>query len=132
MAGTFGAVLFFTMLKEAYEDYSRHKQDKMTNSIIYSRLNHQTASIETLCSKDIKVGDILLIKNEQYFPADLLFLSSSSQKGLAFVNTMNLDGEANLKEKEAIEHTMKVADPDHLCDQKFSIECDQPNISLIK
>ena len=31
MIGTFAAVLFFTMLKEAYEDYQRYKSDKEMN-----------------------------------------------------------------------------------------------------
>jgi hypothetical protein len=31
MIGTFAIVLIFTMLKEAYEDYHRHKQDREVN-----------------------------------------------------------------------------------------------------
>ena len=31
MVGTFALVLFFTMLKEAYEDYQRYKQQKEVN-----------------------------------------------------------------------------------------------------
>ena len=32
MIGTFAAVLFFTMLKEAYEDFLRLKSDREMNS----------------------------------------------------------------------------------------------------
>ena len=32
MIGTFAAVLFFTMLKEAYEDYQRYKSDLQINA----------------------------------------------------------------------------------------------------
>lgn len=32
MIGTFGAVLVFTMFKEAYEDYFRHKSDREMNN----------------------------------------------------------------------------------------------------
>jgi len=32
MIGTFGAVLLFTMGKEAYEDYQRYKQDVLVNA----------------------------------------------------------------------------------------------------
>lgn len=32
MIGTFVAVLFFTMLKEAYEDRQRYKSDKQLNN----------------------------------------------------------------------------------------------------
>jgi hypothetical protein len=31
MIGTFSMVLFFTMLKEAYEDFQRYKSDKEMN-----------------------------------------------------------------------------------------------------
>ena len=32
MIGTFAAVLFFTMLKEAWEDKARHKSDREVNN----------------------------------------------------------------------------------------------------
>jgi hypothetical protein len=32
MGSTFAVVLIFTMLKEAYEDYFRHKQDNEVNN----------------------------------------------------------------------------------------------------
>lgn len=31
MIGTFASVLFFTMLKEAYEDFQRYKSDRELN-----------------------------------------------------------------------------------------------------
>ena len=34
MVGTFSMVLIFTMLKELYEDYFRHKADKAVNNSI--------------------------------------------------------------------------------------------------
>jgi magnesium-transporting ATPase (P-type) len=39
------------------------------------------------------------------FPADLLYLCSCKSNGLCFVNTMNLDGETNLKERLALNST---------------------------
>jgi magnesium-transporting ATPase (P-type) len=35
----------------------------------------------------------------EFFPADLALISSENQMGKAYINTMNLDGETNLKEK---------------------------------
>ena len=72
------------------------------------------------------------MKSGEYFPADLIFLSCSNPKGLGFVNTMNLDGEVNLKEKNALEKTNLLIDPDKFCESNFEIECDRPNISLNK
>lgn len=54
--------------------------------------------LSTIKSRDIKVGDILLVKEEDTFPADLVLLKSSG--GLnAFIQTSSLDGEKNLKKR---------------------------------
>ncbi|ETO34942.1 Phospholipid-transporting ATPase [Reticulomyxa filosa] len=53
--------------------------------------------------KDIEVGDIVKVtKKERAFPADLLLLQSSTNQGLCNIETANLDGETNLKIKQAI------------------------------
>ncbi len=44
-------------------------------------------------TKDLKVGDYVKISKDEPFPADVLLLSSSADTGIAFVDTMNLDGE---------------------------------------
>ena len=40
-----------------------------------------------------------------YFPADLVILSSSNPEGMCYIETMNLDGETNLKIKKALPET---------------------------
>ena len=51
--------------------------------------------------KDL-VGGIVKVEKDQYFPSDLLLLSSSYDDGLCYVETMNLDGETNLKLKRCL------------------------------
>jgi len=103
---TFVMVLFFTMLKEGYEvflllksffnaykDLQRFKQDKEANSIPSSVYNYETRSFESKKSEEIQVGDLLRIQQDEVIPADVLILKASAESGVAFVNTMNLDGE---------------------------------------
>lgn len=39
------------------------------------------------------------------FPADLVLLSSGHPEGVCYIETMNLDGETNLKLKKVIQHS---------------------------
>lgn len=47
------------------------------------------------------MGDLLKIKSDDNIPADILMLHSSAETGICYVETANLDGENNLKEKHA-------------------------------
>ena len=127
IAGTFSGVLFFTMLKEAYEDFYRHKQDRQINSILCHKLDVKTKSVIEVFAKDIQVGDILLVHNDEYFPADMILLASSYIKGVAYVNTMNLDGESNLKEKFSVSSTRTFNTTALISDLKIFAECDNPS-----
>ena len=47
----------------------------------------------------IKVGDVLKVKDNELFPADLMCLHCDLEERICFVKTTNLDGETNLKVK---------------------------------
>lgn len=53
--------------------------------------------------KDIKVGDIIKVHEDEWIPADILLLSAfnPSEPDTAYIETMDLDGETNLKSKYA-------------------------------
>ncbi|XP_066331467.1 probable phospholipid-transporting ATPase 8 isoform X2 [Miscanthus floridulus] len=56
--------------------------------------------------------------------------SSSSDYGLCYVETMNLDGETNLKRKQALEVTMGLNDDPVFHSFKAFIRCEDPNEKL--
>jgi len=56
---------------------------------------------ETICVDQIKVGDIIELKEGEGIPADCILLNSNNPNGEAFIMTAALDGERNLKLKSA-------------------------------
>lgn len=48
---------------------------------------------------EIKIGHIVKFTKNLEIPADIFILESSNKSGIVYVDTMNLDGETNLKEK---------------------------------
>lgn len=50
--------------------------------------------------KDIQVGDIVKLYDNEIIPADILIVNSSDENGICHVSTANLDGENNLKQKQ--------------------------------
>lgn len=134
MIGTFAGVLVFTMLKELYEDFARHKQDRQVN-------NRKTQIYEIDPSgqgtwidkkwKELKAGQMVKITKNCEVPADVVILQSSDEKGVVYVDTMNLDGETNLKEKSAPKETFDVRD-DKVPYLQGTLTCDSPNEYLDK
>ena len=51
--------------------------------------------------QDLRVGDIVRLGRDDDVPADLILLSASGPDGVAYIDTMALDGETNLKGKQA-------------------------------
>jgi P-type E1-E2 ATPase len=52
-----------------------------------------------------QVGEVVEVVKDSFFPADLLLLASDNHDGICYVETLNLDGESNLKIKKAPDET---------------------------
>ncbi|KAL8786154.1 MAG: hypothetical protein Q9213_002924 [Squamulea squamosa] len=124
--GTYTTIIplsFFVMLsmaKEGYDDFRRFKLDKVenNNSTAVLRMRDASAKVrdkisgsvstvqgarrwETVQWKDVRVGDVVKLVRNEAAPADLVVLHANGMNGVAYVETMALDGETNLKSKAA-------------------------------
>ncbi|KAI8640888.1 hypothetical protein BD408DRAFT_418976 [Parasitella parasitica] len=190
-------VVFITALKDAIEDFQRHKVDEQYNQNITHTLNgyqnvnypepksshsglfsscfraseeqqqqqqqqqqqlsnqpngknhveyHEDTSESTQApvtskadvfakslSKDVRVGDFILLRNGDSLPADAVLLSTSDKEGVCFVETKDLDGETNLKPRTSIpqlKHIQSGADCLNQC--HFYLEAGSPSPDLYK
>jgi len=80
--------------------------------------------------KNLRVGDIVKVEKDNFFPADLVLLSSSYEEAICYVETMNLDGETNLKLKQSLEATANLQDDASFQNFKAIIKCEDPNANL--
>ncbi|KAK7322490.1 hypothetical protein VNO77_25871 [Canavalia gladiata] len=97
-------VLFVTAVKDAYEDWRRHQSDRIENNRLASVLVSGNSFIEKKW-KDIRVGEVIRINANETIPCDIVLLSTSDPTGVAYVQTINLDGESNLKTRYAKQET---------------------------
>ncbi|KAM1938152.1 hypothetical protein FF1_015782 [Malus domestica] len=122
-------VIGVTMGKEAVEDWRRKKQDiEMNNRKV--KVHRGEGTFELTKWRDLKVGDIVKVEKDEFFPADLILLSSSYDEALCYVETTNLDGETNLKLKQALEGTSNLHEDSSFENFKAVIRCEDPNANL--
>jgi phospholipid-transporting ATPase len=121
-------VLMVSAAKELFEDYKRKTSDKSLNDSRARVLKGSTFTDTRWIN--VAVGDIVRVESEEPFPADLVLLASSEPEGLCYIETANLDGETNLKIKQAIPETAHLIDPSELGRLSGRVRSEQPNSSL--
>ncbi|KAI8081524.1 uncharacterized protein BX664DRAFT_268350 [Halteromyces radiatus] len=117
-------VLFITAIKEILEDYANHELNGRKCKV------HEGDRFVEKRWSDVKVGDICRVESGDFFPADLILISSSEPEGLCYIETSNLDGEVNLKIKQALPETAKFISPKSLLEFSGVIQSEHPNNRL--
>ncbi|GAA95052.1 hypothetical protein E5Q_01707 [Mixia osmundae IAM 14324] len=121
-------VLLVAAFKELQEDLKRHASDRALNGRQVNVL--QDRAFVARQWRDLRVGDIVRLVSDDSFPADLLLLSSSEPDGLCYIETSNLDGETNLKIKQASPETAHLMSPEAIAGLDGYLRSEQPNNSL--
>jgi phospholipid-transporting ATPase len=113
------------MVREGIEDYRRYLDDRAANSQpvrVLTNVPQEQAKLEQqkeqmkkiypefqvgfpgcyeiVKAQDLIVGQVVLLFEDDIFPADLILLGSSDKDNKAYIETAMLDGEKNLKKRE--------------------------------
>ena len=128
-------VVGVSMVKDAFEDNKRRNQDNEENKMMCKCIPRGQKEYLDTKSLDVQVGCILKVVENQFFPCDMLMLTSSLPKGIAYVETKNLDGETNLKHKQTNQSVLRLAQTEQSTVREFNgavINCEGPNEHLYK
>ena len=146
-------LLFFVTIsiaKEGYDDLRRYRLDKAENNRTscvlrahgpaesegddgngsMSTANEWKPWVETKW-QNIRVGDIVRLNRDDAAPADLVLLHAQGTDDTAYIETMALDGETNLKSKHAsppLAKSCRTVDELARCNAHLVVE--DPNLDL--
>ncbi|RLN90927.1 hypothetical protein BBJ28_00008727 [Nothophytophthora sp. Chile5] len=129
-------VLSIDAVFAAIEDRGRHLADAKMNArlahVFDPDLQDPSCFRETTW-RSVAVGDIIKVANYEAIPADVLLLAVSEPDpqvptGICFVETKSLDGETNLKVRQALTCTFsQLSDPRALGQLPGRLICEKPN-----
>ncbi|XP_058436778.1 phospholipid-transporting ATPase IB-like isoform X1 [Marmota monax] len=118
-------ILAISGIKEVVEDYKRYMADKVVNSKTTSVFRQN--SWHVIKWHEVNVGDIVKTLNEEFLPADMILISSSEPQSMCYVATANLDGETNLKIRQASLEVAGIIKEGQLVNLDGKIECEEPD-----
>ncbi|XP_007553128.1 phospholipid-transporting ATPase VD [Poecilia formosa] len=123
-------VLTVIAIKDALEDYRRYLFDKKVNNNLVRVFCGKQKSYIDRCWSEVRVGDFVRLSCNEIIPADLLLLYSSDPRGVCYIETANLDGETNLKQRQVVSDS-SLEGSDFTPESFHSrIECENPNNDL--
>lgn len=120
-------VLIMSAIKELYEDSKRRRADVTANNARALIFDFKTRRFIKKKWADIKVGNIVRVSRGQQLPADVIIVNGSEPEGLAFVETANIDGETNLKIRQAPRALQEYNDVASLMSLSGILTCEVPS-----
>ena len=99
-------VVVIGLVLDGIEEIKRYRNDvKANNTKVKIYKNKKFRNIEW---SKVKIGNLVKVKKDENFPADMLVIFSSNKEGNFYLQTSNIDGETNLKERDALGYTQKL------------------------
>ena len=125
-------VLSVSLIREGIEDCARARLDKEQNS--EPAEVYRDNQWEKTQSGNLFIGEVVEVKQDDAFPADLILIDSSLPEGICFIETGTLDGEKTLKLKNSPTQTAGKLNVNEKKIDKFNMKgdviCDHPNPEL--
>ncbi|RKO97263.1 hypothetical protein CXG81DRAFT_11323 [Caulochytrium protostelioides] len=125
-------VLVISAAKDAFEDFLRYRADREANTAMIDLISSSDGSRpmpppRAHGSPGLSSG---ATRAESKLPVDALLLATShGEEGTAFIDTMELDGETNLKRRTALPATVDLLSW-QIMESTFELECEPPNAKL--
>ena len=130
-----------TAVKEALDDIVRHRSDNAYNAKHHKVL--RSTGWTEIASGDIRVGDLVLVRDGDAMPCDCVALATEPDKhGTVFLLTDNLDGESDLKVKKCVLENRPSAAPPlspsthtdtwNVEARKMKIDCQAPEANIYR
>ena len=125
-------VLSVSLIREGIEDCARARLDKEQNS--EPAEVYRDNKWEKTQSGNLFIGEVVEVKQDDAFPADLILIDSSLPEGICFIETGTLDGEKTLKLKNSPTQTAGKLNVNEKKIENFNMKgdviCDHPNPEL--
>ncbi|GAA5983570.1 hypothetical protein JCM5350_004867 [Sporobolomyces pararoseus] len=109
---------------------SSRSRKSNSDVVSYDHATPGTAKWERTLWKKLEVGDVVLLKENDQIPADVVVLATSDSDGLCFVETKNLDGETNLKPRKSLKGTAGIANEEDVEHAQFWVDSEAPHANL--
>ncbi|KAK3573893.1 hypothetical protein QTP86_032986 [Hemibagrus guttatus] len=123
-------VLTVIAFKDAIEDYRRYCYDQRINNNLTHVYNRKQRRYVERRWADVCVGDVVQLCCNEIIPADMVLLHSSDPNGVCHIETANLDGETNLKQRQVVKDLPQQGMEFTLENFSSRIECENPNDDL--
>uniref|UniRef100_A0A2K5YDP4 Phospholipid-transporting ATPase n=1 Tax=Mandrillus leucophaeus TaxID=9568 RepID=A0A2K5YDP4_MANLE len=122
-------LLFIRATRDLVDDIGRHKSDRTINNRpcqILMGKSFKRKKWQNLC-----VGDVVCLHKDNIVPADMLLLASTEPSSLCYVETVDIDGETNLKFRQALMVTHKeLTSVKKMASFQGTVTCEAPNSRL--
>ncbi|KAJ7724330.1 phospholipid-transporting ATPase 1 [Mycena maculata] len=100
-------------------------------AVIDPTMRPGAAQWERTLWKKLEVGDIVLLKDNDQIPADIVVLATSDPDGNCYLETKNLDGETNLKVRKSLPATRGMSCAEEEVQRaRFVLDSDPPSQNL--